>query len=134
MKQEVRNRTECSGTAASTYVLCPHIYMYVSLFIERTQCPNRRQRSERCLNSARVHRSCSELVRRCQGCRGRRGTKAQRSLGTRDDNIRTGEQGNKCGFLYCKDRSTGATLKQCTYQISRSFTTSACKTFQNIEE
>ena len=55
--------------------------------------------------------------------------KAQRCLGPEDINIRTEEQGNTCGFLYYEDRSTGTTLKQSTYQISRSFTTSACAIF-----
>src|ERR1700731_3342331 len=61
-------------------------------------------------------------------------TKAQICLGPKDVNIRTEEQENTCRLLYCKDRSTGTTLKQSTYQISRrSFTTSACAIFQNIE-
>src|ERR1700719_2024699 len=34
-----------------------------------------------------------------------------------------------CGLLYYEDRSTGATLKQSTYQIPRSFTTCACAIF-----
>ena len=55
--------------------------------------------------------------------------KAQRCLGQEDINIRTKEQGNTCGFLYYENRSTGTTLKQSTYQISRSFTTSACAIF-----
>ena len=55
--------------------------------------------------------------------------KAQRCLGPEDINIRTEEQGNTCGFLYYEDRSTGTTLKQSTYQISRSFTTCACAIF-----
>ena len=38
--------------------------------------------------------------------------KTQKCLGARGDNIRAGEQGNTCGFLYCKDRSTGTALKQ----------------------
>ena len=38
-------------------------------------------------------------------------------LGTANDNIQTGEQGNTCGILYCKDRSKGTTLKQSTYQF-----------------
>src|ERR1700726_5353427 len=54
---------------------------------------------------------------------------AQRCLGPEDINIRTKEQGNTCGFLYYEDRSTGTTLKQSTYQISRSFTTCACAIF-----
>src|ERR1700726_4747889 len=54
---------------------------------------------------------------------------AQRCLGPEDVNIRTKEQGNTCGFLYYEDRSTGTTLKQGTYQISRSFNTCACAIF-----
>ena len=55
--------------------------------------------------------------------------KAQRCLGPEDINIQTKGQENTCGFLYYEDRSTGTTLKQSTYQISRSFTTSACAIF-----
>src|ERR1700719_1796894 len=39
--------------------------------------------------------------------------KAQICLGPKDVNIRTKEQGNTCGLLYCEDRSTGTALKQC---------------------
>ena len=55
--------------------------------------------------------------------------KAQRCLGPEDINIQTKGQESTCGFLYYEDRSTGTTLKQSTYQISRSFTTSACAIF-----
>src|ERR1700731_1987678 len=55
--------------------------------------------------------------------------KAQICLGPKDVDIQTEEQENTCGLLYCKDRSTGTTLKQSTYQISRSFTTCACAIF-----
>ena len=40
-----------------------------------------------------------------------------------------GDREDTCGFLYYEDRSTGATLKQSTYQIPRSFTTCACAIF-----
>src|ERR1700719_4112810 len=40
-----------------------------------------------------------------------------------------GDREDTCGFLYYEDRSTGTTLKQSTYQISRSFTTCACAIF-----
>src|ERR1700719_2382127 len=56
-------------------------------------------------------------------------TKAQICLGPKDINIQTEEQENTCRLLYCKDRSTGTTLKQSTCQISRSFTTCACAIF-----
>src|SRR3984893_17046684 len=55
--------------------------------------------------------------------------KAQMFLGPEDINIQTEEQGNTCGFLYYEDRSTGTTLQQGTYQISRSFNTCACAIF-----
>ena len=40
-----------------------------------------------------------------------------------------GDREDTCGLLYYEDRSTGATLKQSTYQIPRSFTTCACAIF-----
>ena len=39
--------------------------------------------------------------------------KAQMYIGPEDINIRTKEQGNTCGLLYCEDKSTGTALKQC---------------------
>src|ERR1700730_1511860 len=79
--------------------------------------------------NSKVHRSPSELSgddqmtwRMLRMMR----KKAQICLGPKDVNIRTEEQENTCRLLYCKDRSTGTTLKQSTYQISRSFTTCAC--------
>ena len=80
--------------------------------------------------SVRVHRRWSDDVENVEDDE----DEAQRCLGPEDIYIRTEGQESTCGFLYYEDRSTGATLKQSTYQISRSFTTSACKTFQNIEE
>ena len=58
---------------------------------------------------------------------------AQRCLGPEDVYIRTEGQESTCGFLYYEDRSTGTTLKQSTYQISRSFTTYACAIFMGKE-
>src|ERR1700731_1067183 len=43
--------------------------------------------------------------------------------------FKLGDREDTCGFLYYEDRSTGATLKQSTYQIPRSFTTCACAIF-----
>src|ERR1700731_3059848 len=40
-----------------------------------------------------------------------------------------GDREDTYGLLYYEDRSTGATLKQSTYQIPRSFTTCACVIF-----
>src|SRR3984893_10211419 len=56
-------------------------------------------------------------------------TKLRDVWGPEDVYIRTEGQESTCGFLYYEDRSTGTTLKQRTYQISRSFTTSACAIF-----
>src|ERR1700731_2829148 len=56
-------------------------------------------------------------------------TKLRDVWGTEDVYIRTEGQESTCGFLYYEDRSTGTTLKQSAYQISRSFTTCACAIF-----
>ena len=69
MKQEVRNRTECSGTAASTYVLCPHIYTCPYLSNEHNaQIVDRDQRGVRILaESIGVVWSWSEDIKDVKG-------------------------------------------------------------------